>query len=78
MDVSTDALRAPADTTTQQLDELVKATHLPYVQRAVLKVQGLSWEECQYVTARSPKTMRFISVDALMKSQRTIRVPRIA
>lgn len=78
VDTSTDALRAPAQTTTQQLDELVKATHLPYVQRAVLKVRGLNQEECQYVTARAPKTMRFILVDTLMKSQQTIRVPRIA
>lgn len=74
---SNDVLEAPRAATQQQLDELVAATRLPYVQRAVLKIQGLCLEQIQYVAERAPKTVLFILVDPLAKSQRTIRVSRI-
>lgn len=76
-DVSTGALQAPKQRTQQQLDELVVVTRLPYVQRALVKVLGLSLEEIGYVAERAPQTVRFILVDPLTKSQRTIRAPRI-
>ena len=75
---SSDALQAPAQTTRQQLDELVEATRLPYVQRSQLKVQGLSPEQLGYVAERAPQTVRFVLVDPLVKSQQIIRVPRLA
>lgn len=76
-DASTGALQAPRRTTQQQLDELVEVTGLPYVQRAVVKVQGPSLEQIEYVAERAPKTALFILVDPLMKSQQTIRPGRI-
>lgn len=76
-DVSTGALQAPKQRTQQQLDELVEVTRLPYVQRALLKVQGLSLEEIGYVAERAPRTALFVLVDPLTTSQRTIRVPHI-
>lgn len=75
---SADALQAPEQITREQLDELVEATRLPYVQRAVLKVQGLSAEQVSYVAERAPKTVRFVLVDPLGLNQRVIRVPRLA
>lgn len=72
-----DALQAPRAATQQQLDELVAATRLPYVQRAVLKVQGLCLEQMHYIADRAPGTMLFILVDPLTKRQQTVRVPRL-
>lgn len=76
-DASTGALQAPRHTNQQQLDDLVEVTGLPYVQRAVLKVQGLSVEQIEYIAEHAPKTALFILVDPLMKSQQTIRPGRI-
>jgi hypothetical protein len=75
-DASTGALQAPAKTIPRQLDDLAEVTGLPYVQRAVLKVQGLSMEQIEYVAERASRTALFILVDPLMKTQQTIRVPR--
>lgn len=74
---STGALQAPKQATRQQLDELVAVTRLPYVQRAALKIQGLCLEQLKYVAQCSPKTIVLIHVDPLMKSQQTVRVPRL-
>ncbi|MGY4541142.1 hypothetical protein ACVWY0_001051 [Arthrobacter sp. UYNi723] len=74
---SNDVLVAPPAATQQQLDELVAVTRLPYVQRAVVKIQGLCLEQIRYVAERAPKTALFILVDPLTSSQQTIRVPRI-
>jgi hypothetical protein len=74
---SNDALQAPVQPTQEQLDELVAATRLPYVQRAVLKIQGLCLEQIRYIAERAPQTMLFVLVDPLAKSQQTIRVPRV-
>lgn len=41
----TGALVAPDLVTTEHLDDLVNATRLPYVQRAILRLQGLSKEQ---------------------------------
>jgi hypothetical protein len=73
---SGDALGAPKAATQAQLDELAAATRLPYVRRAVLKVQGLSLEQLQHVAERAPLTMRLVLVDPLTGGQRTVRVPR--
>lgn len=73
-DASTGALQAPAQTTQRQLDELVEVAHLPYVQRAVVKVQGLSLEQIGYVAEHTPKTALFVLVDPVRKSQQTIGV----
>lgn len=74
---SNDALQAPSAATRAQLDELIKATRLPYVQRAVLKIQGLCLEQIRYIAEHAPQTVLFILVDPLAKSQQTIRVPRL-
>jgi hypothetical protein len=74
---SNDVLEAPLAATQQQLDELVAATRLPYVQRAVVKIQGLRLDQIRYVAEHAPKTALFILVDPLTSSQQTIRVPRI-
>lgn len=74
---SDDVLQAPPAATQAQLDELVTATRLPYVQRAVLKVQGLCLEQIRYIAERAPQTVIFVLVDPLVKSQQTIRVPRL-
>ncbi|MDQ0618096.1 hypothetical protein [Arthrobacter globiformis] len=76
-DASTGALQAPAKATVRQLGQLVEVTRLPYVQRAVLKVQGLSIEQIEYVAERASRTALFILVDPVMKTQQTIRVPSI-
>ncbi|MEO3931377.1 hypothetical protein WMO79_00995 [Micrococcaceae bacterium Sec7.4] len=74
---SGDTLQAPKAATQAQLDELVTATRLPYVQRAVLKLQGLCVDQIQYIAARAPQTVLFVLVDPLAKSQQTIRAPRL-
>jgi hypothetical protein len=74
---SEDVLQAPRAATQAQLDELVAVTRLPYVQRAVLKIQGLCLEQIRYVAERAPQTVLFVLVDPLVKSQQTIRVPRL-
>jgi hypothetical protein len=74
---SNDALQAPPGPTQVQLDELVAATRLPYVQRAVLKIQGLCLDQIRYIAERAPQTVLFVLVDPLAKSQQTIRVPRL-
>lgn len=74
---SNDVLQAPPATTQEQLDELVTVTRLPYVQRAVLKIQGLCLEQIRYIAERAPQTVLFVLVDPLAKSQQTIRVPRL-
>lgn len=74
---SNDVLQAPPSATLEQLDELVAATRLPYVQRAVLKIQGLCLEQIRYVAERAPQTVLFVLVDPLTQSQQTIRVPRL-
>lgn len=74
---SGDTLQAPKSPTREQLDELVTATRLPYVQRAVLKIQGLCLEQIRYIAERAPQTVLFVLVDPLAKSQQTIRVPRL-
>ncbi|GAB13075.1 hypothetical protein ARGLB_035_00400 [Arthrobacter globiformis NBRC 12137] len=38
----------------------MEATGLPYVQRAVLKVQGLSLEQVEYIVERASRTALFI------------------
>jgi len=73
---SGDTLQAPKAATQAHLDELVTATRLPYVQRAVLKIQGLCLEQIRYIAERAPHTALFVLVDPLAKSQQTIRVPR--
>lgn len=73
--MSTGALVAPRNTTQQQLDELVEVTCLPYVQRAVVKVQGLYMEQVRYVVERAPRTA--LLVDHEKSSQQTVRVPRL-
>ncbi|MCB5280590.1 hypothetical protein [Arthrobacter sp. ES1] len=75
---SEDVLQAPVAATEAQLDELVTATRLPYVQRAVLKIQGLCLEQMRYIAERAPQTVLFVLVDPLAKSQQTIRAPRRA
>jgi hypothetical protein len=75
-DSVTGALQAPAKTTRRQLDDLVEVTGLPYVQRAVLKVQGLSIEQIEYVAESASKTALFVLVDPLLKSQQGVRVTR--
>lgn len=76
-DASTGALQAAAKTSQQQLDEPIEVTRLPYVQRALVKVQGVSLEQIGYVAEGAPKTAMFVLVAPLMKSQQTIRVTRI-
>jgi hypothetical protein len=73
----TDTLQAPVQTTRQELDELVEVTRLPYVQRAVLRIQGLSLEQIEYVAERAPRTILLILVDPLTTGQQTIRRARI-
>ena len=72
---STEALKAPADVRPEQLDDLIRVTHLPYMQRALLKVQDLAREQAEYVTARAPQTMRIVLVDPCEGSARVIRTP---
>jgi hypothetical protein len=74
---SGDVLQAPMAATREQLDELVAATRLPYVQRAVLKIQGLCQEQIRYIAERAPQTVLFVLVDPRAKSQQTIRIPRV-
>jgi hypothetical protein len=76
-DASTGALQAPARATQRQLDERVEVTRLPYVQRALVKVQGVSLEQIVYVAERAPKTALFVRVDPVRKSQQTIRVAHL-
>lgn len=74
---STDVLQAPPAATREQLDELVAATRLPYVQRAVLKIQGLCLEQIRYIAERAPQTVVLVLVDTRAGSLQTIRVPRL-
>ena len=67
-------LQAPTAATQDQLDELIAVTRLPYVQRAVMKIQGLCLEQIRYVAERAPRTVLFILVDERSGSQQTIRV----
>jgi hypothetical protein len=76
-DPVTGALQAPARATQAQLDELAVVTWLPYVQRAVMKIQGLCLEQVRYVAARAPKTIRIVLVDRQESSQQTVCVPRL-
>lgn len=71
---SNDVLQAPKAATQDQLDDLITVTRLPYVQRAVVKIQGLCLEQIRYVAERAPRTARFVLVDPKMGSQQTIRV----
>lgn len=74
---SSDALVPVGHPSQAQLDELVAATRLPYVQRAVLRLQGLCAEQIKYIAERSPETLRIIGVDSGSQSQQVIRVARI-
>lgn len=74
----TAALQAPTKVTQQQLDELIEVTRLPYVQRAVITVQGLSLAELEYVTERAPRTARFVLLDTQTMHRQTVRTPRIS
>lgn len=74
-DTSADALTAPAPVTDGQLDELVRATHLPYVRRALLKLQGLDRAQAEYVAARAPRTASIVLVDPQVNGWQAIRVP---
>ncbi|MET3934855.1 hypothetical protein [Arthrobacter sp. OAP107] len=76
-DASTGALQAPTKATQRQLDELVEVARLPYVQRALVKVQGVSLEQIVYVAERAAKTALFVLVDPVRKSQQTIRVAHV-
>lgn len=70
-------MHAPKAPTQEHLDELVTATRLPYVQRAVLKIQRLCLEQIRYIAERAPQTVLFILVDPLTGSLQPIRVPRL-
>ena len=76
-DTSSDALKTSGHPTQDQLDELVAATRLPYVQRAVLRLQGLCLEQLKYIAERAPETVRVINVDPGSQGQQVIRVARI-
>lgn len=76
-DGATGALQAPGKVTQEQLDELVEVTCLPYVQRAVVRVQGLCQEQVRYVADRAPRTARLILVDRQGCSQQTVRASRL-
>lgn len=52
-------------------------TRLPYVQRALVKVQGVSLEQIVYVAGRAPKTALFVRVNPVRKSQQTMRVAHL-
>lgn len=67
-DSATGALKAPAKVTQEQLDELVDVTCLPYVQRAVVKVQGLCLEQVRYVAERAPRTALLIPIVLLQRA----------
>lgn len=73
---SGDVLEAPHTATQAQLDELVEATRLPYVRRAVLEVQGLCPEQARYVAEHVPETVRLVLVDPETQGRQTIRVRR--
>lgn len=77
-DGATGALQAPPKVTQDQLDELVDVTTLPYVQRAVVRVQGLCQEQVRYVADRAPRTAVLILVDRQGCSQQTVRASRLA
>jgi hypothetical protein len=76
-DGATGALQAPPRVTQEQLDELVDVTCLPYVQRAVVRVQGLCQEQVRYIAERAPRTARFVLVDRQGCSQQTVRASRL-
>lgn len=71
------ALIAPAGAAVEHLDDLVKATRLPYVQRAILRLQGMGKEQAEYVAERAPRTVRIVLDDPLEKSSRVVRAPRL-
>jgi hypothetical protein len=70
-------LVAPRIVTEQQLDDLVSMTHLPYAQRAVLRIQGLTLEQLTHVGQRAPRTALLIHVDPATKTQQRIRAASI-
>lgn len=76
-DSTTGALQAPGKVTQDQLDELIDVTCLPYVQRAVVRVQGLCQEQVNYVADRAPRTALLILVDRQGCSQQTVRASRL-
>lgn len=76
-DSSTGALRGPAQPTTEQLDELVAATRLPYVRRALLEVQGICPEQMRYLAERAPESLRLVLLDPVTQGRQAIRVPRL-
>lgn len=76
-DGSADALTAPSGVTKEQLDDLIQATHLPYVQRALLKLRGLNRRQAEYVAARAPRTASIVLVDPQSHSWQRVRAPRI-
>jgi hypothetical protein len=51
------------------------ATRLPYVQRAVLKIQGLCLEQIRYIAERAPQTVLFVLVDPWRRASTPSRCP---
>jgi hypothetical protein len=72
------ALVAPDLVTTEHLDDLVNATRLPYVQRAVLRLQGVSKEQAEYIAIRAPRTVRLVLEDPREYRRTVVRAPRFS
>lgn len=72
------ALVAPSAVTADHLDDLVTATRLPYVQRAILRLQGLTKEQAESVAARAPQSLRLVLENPSTTSRQTIRTHRFA
>lgn len=72
------ALVAPNQVTDEHLDDLILATRLPYVQRAILRLQGLSKEQGEYIVLRAPRTVRLILENPNEGRRMVVRAPRIA
>lgn len=75
-DNNTSSLMAPQNLSGDYMSTLVEVTHLPYIQRAILRIQGLPYEELQQLAQLAPSTITLFHRSAITTAQLRVRKQR--